>query len=378
MKGFLTGLLFALAAGTSLLTAQDKITYEDGKEEMGKVIRQDTNEIILRVKGVEKTIPKNEIVKIQLDYIKDKHFLEAKELLETSVKRFQDTDANKFLLIKAAFKVKDYATAEKTIASGKGIEYQLMRAYLVLKKNGGAEALKLIKSVPENKLLSSELIDREILSGFANADIKNFDEAVRVLKKIEAKYPGDVQNQFTLLALNRDLPSFLQEIARVQKELTAAKDPKAQANAWELLKPNLAQFYRDTEDKKLIDLERAKPAILVGGGMTPEKKFFSIVSISSFGGSAFLGIVSGLFVYQTVIARETYINAKTDIDARYTDWQNAQTGTLASAISASGLALAGMATGIISLILPDSSGSAFQFTPTLSPENVGLRISYAF
>ncbi|MBL8993106.1 MAG: hypothetical protein JNM63_07185, partial [Spirochaetia bacterium] len=158
MKRLLLFSLFVFAAGTAFLTAQDKITYEDGKEEMGKVIRQDTNEIVLKTKGVEKTIPKNEIAKIQLDYIKDKHFLEAKELLETSVKRFQDTDANKFLLIKAAFKVKDYDTAAKTIAAGKGIEYQLMRAYLVLKKNGGAEALKLIKSVPENKLLSSELI----------------------------------------------------------------------------------------------------------------------------------------------------------------------------------------------------------------------------
>ncbi|MBL8995558.1 MAG: hypothetical protein JNM63_19585, partial [Spirochaetia bacterium] len=69
---------------------------------------------------------------------------------------------------------------------------------------------------------------------------------------------------------------------------------------------------------------------------------------------------------------------KTDIDTRYTDWQNAQTGTLVCVISASGLALAGMVTGILSLVLPDGSSSAFNLTPTLSPENVGLRISYVF
>lgn len=367
-------LTFVFALTGLFLSAQDKITYEDGKEEMGKVIRQDTNEVVLKTKGVEKIIPKNEIAKIQLDYIKDKHFLEAKELLETSVKRFQDTDANKFLLIKAAFKVKDYDTAAKTIAAGKGVEYQLMRAYLVLKKNGGAEALKLIKSVPETKLLSSELIDREILFAFANADIKNFDEAVRVLKKIEAKYPGDVQNQFTLLALNRDLASFIQEIGRVQKELAKSKDPKA----WETLRANVEQFYRDTDDKKLIDLEKAKSPVLVGGGMTPEKKFLTAISISSFSGAAFLGIGSGLFVYQTVIARETYINAKTDIDARYTDWQNAQSGTLIFAFSAGALVLGGLATGLLSLILPDAGATAFTINPTLSPEQFGVRLSYAF
>ncbi|MBL8994560.1 MAG: tetratricopeptide repeat protein [Spirochaetia bacterium] len=329
-----------------ILPAQDRVVFEGGNEEIGKVLNQTSNDVLFRIKGVEKIIPKNEIKKIELDYAVDKHFLEARELLETSVKRFPDSDANRILLIKAAFKTGDYSNAEKYLAQGRGGAYRLLWIYLTLKRQGGIPALKELARISPDTLSHEERVDWEILNSFALADSGKIQEAGKILRRRHESDPLTLKTSFQLLSRVLDPLSWLKECAAVDKAVH-------QKESWPALKPNLEAYYRDVNDKHLRTLDYYYPPALLSLWDNPKKKVLVAVSLSSFSLAGVSGLVYGLMEYQTYLARETYKFATSDFDAKKLEWDNAQGVTIGALVASIFFLAGGAVTGILYLNIPE-------------------------
>lgn len=366
----LTGCLLFLFAGP-LLFPQDRVIYDDNKEEIGKILTQSSNEILFRFQSIEKKIPKNEIKMLQPDFLQDKHFQAARELLETSVKKFPDTDANKILLVKTFFKSDFLTNAETILAAGRGEGYLLMAAYLALKKLGGVKALPLLRAISESQLSTPEKIDRAILLSFTYADLGKPEEAMRVLKTFETSQPSLLRAQFTLLARVLDLDTWLKECRLVALDLRQKKhgDP---------VPPNLMQFYRAVDERRVNSLELAYPPSLAQFGRNSRKTVLGILSLSSFGATALSGTLFGVMTYQTYLAAEKYKYATADFDKRFSEWQTTQTLSVGALILTGVFAIAGVVTGIFHVILPEKEYFHFSLTPAKDLKGVGVQVTSLF